>query len=265
MLKSLRFVLVLSLLLPLAQAGVADAKPTTSHSSSFKSGFSSKSSSSKSSSHSKSSSGFGAFSRRSAAAPADNGSADGGGAASKPSGGFGAFGRAAAAPQRSDSALSRKLDQDAAQANALRTLDARRQAQDQARNQAARDTRPVPGYEQAGQPAGMAAPAPVPAQAPIIVRQDSGIGNVIAGAVLANAAHRAHANNGYPGSGGGSIGNVGTSTGAPSSGGSALGGFLHLVLWLCVLSALGWGIYVVWRRVQRRRAANKPNYSFERN
>ena len=48
------------------------------------------------------------------------------------------------------------------------------------------DTRPVPGYEQ-GAPA-QAAPPPQygqpQKQAPVIVRQDSGLGHVIAGAVL---------------------------------------------------------------------------------
>jgi hypothetical protein len=34
---------------------------------------------------------------------------------------------------------------------------------------------------------------------------------------------------------------------------------------LCVLVAIAWGMYFVWRRVQRARAAKKPNYSFERN
>jgi hypothetical protein len=98
-------------------------------------------------------------------------------------------------------------------------------------------------------------------QAPIIVRQDSGLGHVIAGAVLANAARGAHANNnGYPGGypstpGGGSM--------APAHGGGT--SFLGLFVTLCVLALVGWALYFAWRRLRRSREAKKPNYSFERN
>lgn len=244
MLKSYNVALVLALLLPLAHVGTVDARPSSS--SSFKSGFSSQrpSSPSKPSYSSAKSSGtsFGSFSRRSAppdAAPQQN----------KSPGGFGSFGRGAATPQKSDSALSRKLDRNTAEANALRTLDARRQAQ----ADAARDTRPVPGYEQ-GRSAPTYAPPPVQQQQPpVIVRQDSGLGHVIAGAMIANAARGAHANNnGYAG---------GTAP-APSGGGTS---FLGVFLTLCVLALIGWGLYFAWRRLRRGREAKKPNYSFERN
>jgi hypothetical protein len=252
MLKSYNVAFVLALLLPLAHVGTVDARPSSS--SSFKSGFSSQrpSSPSKPSYSSAKSSGtsFGSFSRRSAppdAAPQQN----------KSPGGFGSFGRGAATPQKSDSALSRKLDRNTSEANALRTLDARRQAQ----ADAARDTRPVPGYEQGahGQqapsyapPAAYPQPQPQP-QAPIIVRQDSGLGHVIAGAMIANASRGAHANNnGYAG---------GTAP-APSGGGTS---FLGVFLTLCVLALIGWGLYFAWRRLRRGREAKKPNYSFERN
>lgn len=243
MLKSYNVALVLALLLPLAHVGTVDARPSSS--SSFKSGFSSQrpSSPSKPSYSSAKSSGtsFGSFSRRSAppdAAPQQN----------KSPGGFGSFGRGAATPQKSDSALSRKLDRNTSEANALRTLDARRQAQ----ADAARDTRPVPGYEQ-GRSAPTYAPPPVQQQQPpVIVRQDSGLGHVIAGAMIANAARGAHANNnGYPG---------GTAP-APSGGGTS---FLGVFLTLCVLALIGWGLYFAWRRLRRGREAKKPNYSFER-
>ena len=180
MLKTYQVALVLSLLVPLAHA--VDAKPSSSG---FKSGFSSQRSSSAShtSSTPSRSGGFGSFGKR--AAPSDAAAP-----ASKPSGGFGSFGGGQAAPQKSDSALSQKLNKNASEANALRTLDARRQAQ----ADAARDTRPVPGYEQ-GRSAPTYAPPPVQQpQPPVIVRQDSGLGHVIAGAVLANAARGAHAN-----------------------------------------------------------------------
>lgn len=244
MLKSYNVALVLALLLPLAHVGTVDARPSSS--SSFKSGFSSQrpSSPSKPSYSSAKSSGtsFGSFSRRSAppdAAPQQN----------KSPGGFGSFGRGAATPQKSDSALSRKLDRNTAEANALRTLDARRQAQ----ADAARDTRPVPGYEQ-GRSAPTYAPPPVQQQQPpVIVRQDSGLGHVIAGAMIANASRGAHANNnGYAG---------GTAP-APSGGGTS---FLGVFLTLCVLALIGWGVYFAWRRLRRGREAKKPNYSFERN
>jgi len=257
MLKTYQVAFMLSLLVPLAHVDAADARPSTS--SSFKGGFSSQRSSSSAASSSKSG-GFGSFSRRST-------SADAPAQASKPSGSFGSFGSGAAAPQKSDSALSQKLNKNTAEANALRTLDARRQAQ----ADAARDTRPVPGYEHgaSGQPAptyapppaGYSQPQPQP-QPPIIVRQDSGLGHVIAGAVLANAARGAHANgnNGYPGAypstpAGGTM--------APARTGGV--SFFGLFLTLCMLALVGWIVYYAWRRMRRAREAKKPNYSFERN
>jgi len=256
MLKTYQVAFMLSLLVPLTHVDAADAKPSTS--SSFKGGFSSQRSSSSASSSSKSG-GFGSFSRRSA-------SADAPAQASKPSGSFGSFGSGAAAPQKSDSALSQKLNKTTAEANALRTLDARRQGQ----ADAARDTRPVPGHEQgaSGQQAPSYAPPPAYPQpqppAPIIVRQDSGLGHVIAGAVLANAARGAHANgnNGYPGAypstpAGGSMAPAPARTGGVS--------FFGLFLTLCVLALVGWIVYYAWRRMRRAREAKKPNYSFERN
>ncbi|NIA52100.1 hypothetical protein HAV22_00345 [Massilia sp. TW-1] len=250
MLKTYQVALVLSLLVPLAHA--VDAKPSSSG---FKSGFSSQRSSSAphTSSTPAKSGGFGSFGKR--AAPSDATAP-----AAKPSGGFGSFGGGQAAPQKSDSALSQKLNKNASEANALRTLDARRQAQ----ADSARDTRPVPGYEQgaSSQPAPTYAPPPQQ-QAPVVVRQDSGLGHVLAGAMIANAARGAHAsNNGYPGaypsSGGGGVT-------APARGGGT--SFIGLFFTLCVLVAIAWGVYFMWRRVQRARAANakKQNYSFERN
>ncbi len=248
MLKSYNVAFVLALLLPLAHMGAVDAKPSSS--SSFKSGFSSQRSSSSPSYSSAKSSGtsFGSFSRRSSssdAAPAPQ--------PSRSSGGFGSFGRGSATPQKSDSALSQKLDKKTSEANALRTLDARRQAQ----ADAGRDTRPVPGYEQ-GRSAPTYAPPPVQQQQPpVVVRQDSGLGHVIAGAMIANASRGAHANNnGYPG------GYTGGTAPAPSGGGTS---FLGVFLTLCVLALIGWGVYFAWRRLRRGREAKKPNYSFERN
>lgn len=251
MLKSYNVALVLALLLPLAHVGAVDAKPSSS--SSFKSGFSSQRSSPPSrpsySSAKSSGTSFGSFSRRSA--PPDAAPQPG-----RSSGGFGSFGGGSATPQKSDSALSRKLDRNTSEANALRTLDARRQAQ----ADAARDTRPVPGYEQ-GRSAPTYAPPPVQQQQPpVIVRQDSGLGHVIAGAMIANASRGAHANNnGYPGGYGGA-----SAGGASSASGGGMS-FLGVFLTLCVLALIGWGLYFAWRRLRRGREAKKPNYSFERN
>jgi hypothetical protein len=262
MLKTYQVAFMLSLLMPLAHVDAVEAKPSTS--SSFKGGFSSQRSSSSSSSSSSKSGGFGSFSRRPA-------SSDAPAQASKRSGSFGAFGSGAATPQKSDSALSQKLNKNTAEANALRTLDARRQAQ----ADAVRDTRPVPGYEQgasaqqaptyAPPPAGYPHPQPQPQpQAPIIVRQDSGLGHVIAGAVLANAARGAHANgnNGYPGA------YPSTPTGgtmAPAPGRTGGVSFFGLFITLCMLALVGWIVFFAWRRMRRAREAKKPNYSFERN
>src|SRR5690242_6919881 len=109
MLKTYQVAFMLSLLVPLAHVDAADARPSTS--SSFKGGFSSQRSSSTSSSSK--SGGFGSFSRRAA-------SSDAPAQASKRSGSFGSFGSGAATPQKSDSALSQKLNRNASEANALR-------------------------------------------------------------------------------------------------------------------------------------------------
>ena len=287
MLKSHQFACVLSLMLALAHTGSADARPSSSSSShsssshssssrssssSFKSGFSSQRSSSapsyassKSSAAPASSGGFGSFGRRPASAAGSSndgpgGTADAAPAPSRSSGGFGSFGGGRPAPQKSDSALSQQLGNKAAEANALRTLDARRQAQ----ADAARDTRPVPGYEQGRQGQGAPGYGPMPQQqAPVVVRQDSGLGHVVAGAVLANAMRGAHANNGgYPGNYGntGGYGNAGSHAG--HGGGTS---FLGLFMTLCVLALLAWGVYFMWRRLRRARDAKKPNYSFKEN
>jgi hypothetical protein len=36
-------------------------------------------------------------------------------------------------------------------------------------------------------------------------------------------------------------------------------------VWLCFLSLAAWVLYTAWKQKKRRREANKPNYSFERN
>lgn len=294
-LKSVRAVsvLMLALMLPLAH-GLADASPSGSPSGSFKSGFSSQRAAS-SSSPSPSKGSFGSFGRRSSPASAPPpGRAD---APPPRNGGFGSFGRGAAPDaRRSDSALSQKLDRDAAEARALRTLDERRAAQaarnappprqDDGRDTQRNDPRqrndlPPPGY------ANGPAPDYGRGQPPVIVRQDNGLGRVIAGAVIANAAANAaaHAANANRGNGGvpmqpapapaapswnGGVDSVNaqvTPPGsaaahpAPARGGSVFG----TLAVLAVLALLGWAAYKMIMRARAKRAADKPNYSFERN
>jgi hypothetical protein len=190
--------------------------------------------------------------------------------------------------------MSRKLDRQNAEAKALRTLDGRRQAQAQAQAQA---PRPAPGL---GQPVGSQpdnarmppqgygsgpawVPAPAQAQAPtqvpIIVRQDSGLGHVVAGAIIARSAANAHANNnnngsGYypaPGGGGGDLAAkagadaVDTAAGGDASGVSVSDAVVVIFVWLCFLALAAWVLYTARKRAKSRRDANKPNYSFERN
>jgi hypothetical protein len=209
--------------------------------------------------------------------------------------------------------MSRRLDKQSAETNALRTLDERRQAQ-AARN--APSARPVPGYGQQDDrrtpppplPQGYGygyGQAPAPTQPPVIVRQDSGLGHVVAGAIIAGAAANSHANThanngnnngsnnsggGYypaPGGGGGELAAkagadaVGTATagrdaagrdaagteaaGQPAAHKASGGSIFGTVLWLLVLALIGWAVVFAWRRVRARREAGKPNYSFERN
>jgi len=166
--------------------------------------------------------------------------------------------------------MSRRLDQQASQDRALRTLDARR-AQ---REQQERDTRPVPGYEDRqgsaqynGQRSGQYNDRPsAPAQAQ---RSDNGMAGVVTGMVLGQMANGAAArnNNGYPGQVAGTSGR-GTSSASVNqapSGASFFGGVMRMFMWLVVLSAIGWLVYFLVQRKRRKVAQNKPNYTFEGN
>ncbi|MDQ2819420.1 MAG: hypothetical protein M3Y65_03300 [Pseudomonadota bacterium] len=178
-------------------------------------------------------------------------------------GGFGSFNSAPSRnTQKSDSALSQRLDRNASEANALRTLDARRAAQEQA----ARDTRPVPGYENrqgSNQNSGQYnAPMPMPAPAPV-QRSDNGMAGVVTGMVLGQIANGAHArsNNGYQGQS-----NVGTSSATVNqtpAGGSFFGGVAKMFMWLMILSAIAWVGWFLLRKRRRKTAENQPNYTFE--
>ena len=273
MIKSLQFALVLSLLLPLGAS--ADAQP--SRSGSFKNGFSSQKAPAPRPA-------FGSFGGSKQATQAPPPRAPSGGFGSfggskqttqappprAPSGGFGSFGNApkpaTPLPQKSDSALSQRLDKNAQQANALRTLDERKAAQ------AAREARPVPGYEDRQStmqaPPMQMPPAPMPAPAPIIVRNDnSGLMNVVTGFMLARATSGAHAgNNGYPGPAA-TTSSVPAANPqpAPNEGGGFFSSVLRTFAWLLVLSIVGWVAYFIWKFLRRGKAQNKSNYAFERN
>jgi hypothetical protein len=100
--------------------------------------------------------------------------------------------------------MSRKLDRERSEANALRTLDERRAAQAaQERNKAARSA-PGGSYandRRAPPPQGNGygygyGQAPAPAQPPVVVQRDGGgLGHIVAGAILARSMSNAHANN----------------------------------------------------------------------
>ena len=230
--RALHAVLVLSLL-SVSPVSSAEPRQSSSSSKSFKGGFSS---------------------QRSSNPPPRAPRQDAGSR-----GGFGSFNSAPSrAPQKSDSALSQRLDRNAAEGNALRTLDARRAAKEQAE----RDTRPVPGYEnrQSNNQYGGAPAMPPPAPPS---RSDSGLGGVVTGMVLGQIASGAHArnNNGYP-----AQVNAGTSSATVNQapgGTSFFGGVMRLFMWLIVLSAIGWLVYFLVQKKRRKTAENKPHYTFE--
>jgi hypothetical protein len=180
-------------------------------------------------------------------------------------GGFGSFNSAPSRNgQQSDSAMSRRLDREASQDRALRTFDARR-AQ---REQAERDTRPVPGYEN-GQSSAQRSSQYDDRRSTPAQRGDNGmggVGGVVTGMVLGQIANSAAArNNGYPGQVAGNSGH-GTSSASVNqapSGTSFFGGVMRMFMWLVVLSAIGWLVYFLVQRKRRKVEQNKPNYTFE--
>ena len=216
--KSIQIALLLALFLPAAAEVSADSRPSqsssskssSSKSSSFKSGFSSQRAAPTSSNRSSGNSSFGGFGNRPSAPPPDAPAASG------RNGGFGSFGNApreqsSAQPKKSDSALSQSISKSNAEANALRTLEARRAAQE-----AARAPQPVPvppagqydqrnanngnnsnngqyggqnsggGYNGGGYNGGSAGQYGN-GPAPVVVQQNNGLMNVITGFLLARA------------------------------------------------------------------------------
>ncbi|WP_317201343.1 hypothetical protein [Janthinobacterium sp.] len=290
--KSFQIALLVALLLPLGGNALADSRPTgksSGSSSSYKSGFSSQRGGDARPASGSGKSSFGSFGgKQPAAAPrATPSAADEGAAPARPKSGFGSFGGArgdAAAPAKSDSALSRELEQKSANANALKTLDARRAAA------AAPPPLPplnpmlppnqAPGYNQAQQPYNQAQqPYNQPQQqAPVVVQQSNGLGGAVAGYMLGRAmnggSNHGGYNNGAYGNGGNN-GNNGNSNGGNSNGGVAGappavpqasfgGALLRTFVWLAVLGALGWLIYYGVKRLRAGKARSAANYSFER-
>lgn len=261
--KSFHSALLLTLCFALGTNVLADTR-TSSHSgtsSSYKSGFSSQKSNS---------------TRSAPVAPPANRQS-----------GPGAFGKAPGSPAsvtpRNTSAASRDLDQSAAQANALKTLDARRAA-------AAAPSAPPPLSDTVSrsQPAPVYQAPPVYQQAPIIVQQpSSGLMHGVLGFMLGRAMSQSHQPVSYPTTTTPAIGNP-----APADTGAAQAGMVNgmpglgdpvpaaqapapapsflatvarWLVWLGVLSVMVWAVVYTVRKLRRLRAGNATNYSFERN
>ena len=257
--KSFHSALLLTLCLALGSSALAQARPS-SHSgtsSSYKSGFSSQKSNSSKSTPS--------------APPANRQS------------GPGAFGKAPGSPAsvtpRNTSAASRDLDQSAAQANALKTLDARRAAAATPAPQPPSDTvlRPqqAPAYQ-----------APPVYQQPVMVQQpSSGLMHGVLGFMLGRAMSQSHQPVSIPTTSNGNGNGNGTAPAATDAQSGMVNGMPGLgapvpaaplrssfgatvarwLVWLSVLSVLGWALVYTVRKLRRLRAGNTTNYSFERN
>ncbi|SHM91505.1 hypothetical protein SAMN05192549_103215 [Duganella sacchari] len=190
--------------------------------------------------------------------------------------GPGAFGQqtgSPAQPQRATSAMSRDVDQSAARANALKTLDERRAA--------ANAPPPLPPLNDSlRQPQQARAPVyqlPPPVYAPPASGSNALMHGVL-GFMLGRAMSQSHQPVAYPttqgsqpvpqagaatDSAGMVTGMPGLGTPAPAPQPSFGASVLRWFVWLMVLSALVWLVVYFVRKLRRLRAA--PNYSFERN
>ena len=264
--KSFHSMLVLVICLAMAGNAPAEARPGqhSGTSSSYKSGFSSQKNNSV----------------RKSAPPANRQS------------GPGAFGNpagspASAQPQRNSSAMSRDVDQSAARANALRTLEARRAAANAQPLPPLNDTLRRP--QQAGTAPAYQTPQPV-YQPPVQQSSGNGLMHGLMGFMLGRAMSQSNQPVSYPTVNGGQqpaaqpvTGTSGAAVGASMVGGMpGLGdapamapaappqqsfgaSVLRWFIWLSVLSALVWAAVYSVRKLRRLRAGNHPNYSFERN
>ena len=188
--------------------------------------------------------------------------------------GPGAFGKAAPATSqqpRNTSAMSRDVDQSAASANALKTLDERRAAA----AAAAAANRPAPMYGPSGpQPVY----APVPPGYQTVPQPGNGLMQGILGFMLGRAISQSNQPVAYPTvqqpapqqpAASGPDGMVGGMPGlnAPAQVPVPQPSFAHRVLrwlvWLTVVSVMFWAVVYAVRKLRRLRAPS--NYSFERN
>jgi hypothetical protein len=263
--------LVLSLAM-VCNLSAASASPHSGTSPSYKSGFSSQKSNS----------------ARSKPAPPPAGRQSGPGAFGKAPGS-----PASAQPQR-NSSMSHDMDQSAARANALKTLDARRAAAAQPPplppvNDTVMRPQPQPAYQ---------TPPPV-YQGPAYQQPSSGLMHGLLGFMLGRAMSQSNQPVSYPtasqgqspgqsnGQPSGQQGGQGSGqTGGQADGGGMLAGMpglgapvpasqapaqsfgasvLRWFIWLGVLSVMAWAVVYAVRKLRRLRAGNTTHYSFERN
>ena len=175
-----------------------------------------------------------------------------------------------AQPRRNTSAMSRDVDQGAARANALKTLEARRAA--------ANTPPPAPPLPPLNDTLRRPQPAPVYQAPPVQQASGNGLTHGLMGFMLGRAMSQSNQPVSYPTVSGGqpqpaaqpaTAGMVGGMPGlgepaaapAPSFGASLLRWFI----WLLLLGVIVWTVVYSVRKLRRLRAANTPNYSFERN
>ncbi len=273
------------------QCAQAGSMRSSGSSSSFKSGFSSQKRSSLggSSSTSNRNTSFGSSKEAAAPAPsaapksADTSSSGSTGGKKPLFGSFGSFGKSSAsvppAAPTSTSALSKDLDKTAANANALKTLDVRKNTNvtGAATNNTGAAASPVAAAGASGFPA---QPTYHPAPQTVIVQQrDSGFFSspflwYMMGSSMSN--HSGGYSNNYPNN----PANNSANNGGNSQNGSvaqmqmpgssevplvqreSIGmSLLRIFLWLFILSALGWLIYFFVKRTKGKTRAS-ANYSF---
>lgn len=180
------------------------------------------------------------------------------------------------ADPRSNSAANRDMAQNAAQANALKTYDARRAAATPpppvANNGVARapQSAPMPVYNQPAYPQQI--PQPI-----IVQPQSSGLMHGVIGFMLGRAMSP-HTQMSYPPYGpapapapaaastvDGAAAPAAAAAMTPAPAPSFLASAVRLFFWLLLMSGLVWlVVYMVWK-VRRIRAANAARYAFERN
>jgi hypothetical protein len=181
-----------------------------------------------------------------------------------------------AQPRRNTSAMSRDVDQGAARANALKTLEARRAAANMPP-----PAQPLPPLNDTLRRPPQQQPVyqtPPVYQPPMQQPSGNGLMHGLMGFMLGRAMSQSNQPVSYPTVSNGqpqpaaqpdTAGMVGGMPGlgepatapAPSFGASVLRWFI----WLALLSVIVWAVVYSVRKLRRMRAANTPNYSFERN